>query len=101
VFTLLVLAGARTKWFIKRWAGRRDRNNLGDVLGSFSQWLMVLVALLVAATIVLPSVQPVDLLAGLGVGSIAIGFAFKDILKTGLPGCSSFCDSPSGSATIG
>lgn len=86
VFLLLVLMGAGTKWLIRRWASRRGRDNLGDVLGSFSQWGMVLVAFLVAATIVLPSVQPVDLLAGLGVGSIAIGFAFKDILQNWLAG---------------
>lgn len=47
---------------------------------------MILVALLVAATIMLPSVQPVDLLAGFGVGSIAVGFAFKDILHNWMAG---------------
>ena len=41
---------------------------------------------LLALTIVLPSVKPVDLLAGLGIGSVAIGFAFKDILQNWLAG---------------
>lgn len=39
-----------------------------------------------AATIVMPSLKPGDLMAGLGVGSVAIGFAFKDILQNWLAG---------------
>lgn len=38
------------------------------------------------ATIVFPSVKPADILATLGVGSIAIGFACKDILQSWLAG---------------
>ncbi|QDA36091.1 mechanosensitive ion channel family protein (plasmid) [Paracoccus liaowanqingii] len=41
---------------------------------------------LLAATIVLPSLRPGDLLSGLGIGSVAIGFAFKDILQNLLSG---------------
>ncbi len=41
---------------------------------------------LIAITIVFPSVRPGDLLAGLGVFSIAIGFAFQDILSNLLAG---------------
>ena len=45
-----------------------------------------LVEVLVAMTIIFPSVRPVDLLATLGVGSVAIGFAFKDVLQNLLAG---------------
>ena len=38
------------------------------------------------ATIVLPSLKPADLLATLGIGSVAIGFAFKGILQNWLSG---------------
>ena len=41
---------------------------------------------LVVATIVFPSVNPADLLATLGIGSVAIGFAFKDIPQNWLSG---------------
>jgi small-conductance mechanosensitive channel len=41
---------------------------------------------LVAMTIVFLSLNPGDLIAGLGVSSIAIGFAFKDILQNWLAG---------------
>jgi small-conductance mechanosensitive channel len=42
--------------------------------------------LLVVATIIFPSVKPADALATLGIGSVAIGFAFKDILQNWLSG---------------
>ena len=41
---------------------------------------------LLALTLVIPSLNPGDLLAGLGIGSVAIGFAFKDILQNWLAG---------------
>jgi small-conductance mechanosensitive channel len=41
---------------------------------------------IIALTVVFPSVQPVDLIAGLGIFSIAIGFAFQDILSNLLAG---------------
>lgn len=37
--------------------------------------------MLVAATIVFPSFSPGNLVAGLGITSVAVGFAFKDILE--------------------
>jgi len=35
---------------------------------------------------VIPTLKPGDLIAGLGVSSVAIGFAFKDILQNWLAG---------------
>jgi small-conductance mechanosensitive channel len=55
-------------------------------LGGFGKWSLVVVGLLVAATIIFPSIKPADLLATLGVGSVAIGFAFRDILQNWLSG---------------
>jgi small-conductance mechanosensitive channel len=40
-----------------------------------------LLGLLVGATIVFPSFSPGNLVAGLGITSVAVGFAFKDILE--------------------
>jgi small-conductance mechanosensitive channel len=71
---------------IRRTAGRRDRENLGAVVGSFARWTAFILAALLAMTIVLPTLRPGDLIAGLGVTSIAIGFAFKDILQNWLAG---------------
>jgi len=64
----------------------RDRANLGEVLGGFIKWIILVLGALIAATIVVPSLNPADLIAGLGVSSVAIGFAFKDILQNWLAG---------------
>jgi len=71
---------------IKNRAAKRDRNSLGTVLGGFVKWTIIIVGTLLGATIVVPSLNPGDLIAGLGVSSVAIGFAFKDILQNWLAG---------------
>jgi small-conductance mechanosensitive channel len=71
---------------VKRQFSRRDRNNLGEMLSSFVKWTIIIVGSLIAATIVVPSLKPGDLIAVLGVSSVAIGFAFKDILQNWLAG---------------
>ena len=77
-------------WAIKRvflkWARGRDRQNLGQVFGAFIRWMVIALGVMLALTIVVPSLKPGDLIAGLGVGSVAIGFAFKDILQNWLAG---------------
>lgn len=65
---------------------RHGRDDLGRLLGGFAKWGSVQFSVLVVATIVFPSVEPADLLATFGIGSVAIGFAFKDILQNWLLG---------------
>lgn len=65
---------------------RRDRRDLGALLGGFAKWAVIVLGLLVVATIVFPSVRPADVLATLGIGSVAVGFAFKDILQNWMSG---------------
>ena len=48
--------------------------------------LVIIVGFMLAATVVVPSLKPGDLISGLGVSSVAIGFAFKDILQNWLAG---------------
>jgi small conductance mechanosensitive channel len=76
-----VAAGA-----IRRMALRRRREDLGVVLGSLIKTVILILAVLFAAAIIFPSVKPADILATLGIGSVAIGFAFKDILQNLLAG---------------
>jgi small conductance mechanosensitive channel len=66
---------------VRRYADKRDRLDLGVLLSSVAYGTILIVALMVAAAIVFPSVKPADILATLGVGSVAVGFAFKDILQ--------------------
>jgi small conductance mechanosensitive channel len=65
---------------------RRHRVDLGDLLGGFVRWGIIGLGFLVVATIVFPSIKPSDALATLGIGSVAIGFAFKDILQNWFAG---------------
>lgn len=65
---------------------RRGQEDLGALLGGFVRWALIFLGFLVVATIVFPSVRPADLLATFGIGSVAIGFAFKDILQNWLSG---------------
>mgnify|MGYP003131207122 CR=1 FL=1 len=82
IFLLIAwLVGKLVKRGIASLAARRGRPDLGTLIGTLVQGVFMIAALLTAAAIVFPSVQPGDVLAGLGVGSVAIGFAFKDILQ--------------------
>lgn len=58
----------------------------GIVFGRVTQWVIVLVAMLVAVSVVFPSVNAQTLVSVLGLGSLAIGFAFRDIAQNFLAG---------------
>lgn len=68
-------------WAIRRYTHKQDRLDLGELLASIAYGLILIVALMIAAAVVFPSVKPADILSTLGVGSVAVGFAFKDILQ--------------------
>lgn len=57
--------------------------NLAETLIGVLIWV---VGLMVASSIVLPGVTPANLLAVVGLGSVAVGFAFKDIFENFLAG---------------
>ena len=59
---------------------------LAWLLGKLLKWGLVVTAVLFGATLVFPTLKVADLFAGLGVGSVAIGFAFKDILQNWMAG---------------
>lgn len=54
-----------------------------DTLVKLAIWL---VGLLVALIVVMPGMTPASLIAGLGIGAVAIGFAFQDIFENFLAG---------------
>ena len=87
VVSLLFAAGA---WAARRavvsFFRHRQRRDLGLILGGAAKWGIALLGFLVVATIIFPSVNPADILATLGIGSIALGFAFKDILQNWMSG---------------
>lgn len=65
---------------------RTHTESFARVLSKLVGWFVLFVFVLAAVTVTFPSVQPVDLLAGFGFFSIAIGFAFQDILENTLSG---------------
>lgn len=57
---------------------RSSLKNLVDTVVKLSIWL---VGIFVAAVVVMPGLTFASLLAGLGIGAVAIGFAFQDIFE--------------------
>ncbi|MEO5569243.1 MAG: mechanosensitive ion channel family protein [Gemmatimonadaceae bacterium] len=55
--------------------------NLQLALGRIAMATSVILGLLVAATVIFPTFTSADLVSTLGLGSVAIGFAFKDIFQ--------------------
>jgi small-conductance mechanosensitive channel len=86
VALLCFIVAKAVSYLLHRAVARSGRRDLGYVLGRFVFWLMLVLGMLVVLTIVLPSMHPVDIFASLGVGSIAVGFAFKDLLQNWLAG---------------
>ena len=83
VVVLAITAGlARLATFmIRRVLGARLRTSLRDLIRQLAYILVWIVGILTASTVVFPTLTPGNLLATLGLTSIAIGFAFKDIFE--------------------
>jgi small-conductance mechanosensitive channel len=82
VFYLLSIFVSRT---ILR-TTRRHRPNLGVVFARLVGAATILVGFLAAFSVVAPSFQAGDLIKILGIGGVAIGFAFQNILQNFLAG---------------
>lgn len=83
VVFLLIWGGAKLSGRFVAAAGRRAKKH-ANVVTVFSRILSfagAVLGLLVASVIVFPAFRPGDLVAGLGITSVAVGFAFKDILQ--------------------
>ena len=75
-------------------ARRQKAKNLGLILGRLAQSAVVVAGALVALTVIFPSFQPRDLIQLLGIGSVAIGFAFHDLFQNFLAGILLLLTSP-------
>jgi small-conductance mechanosensitive channel len=64
----------------------RRHRSVGIVLGRLGQGALVLLGLLVGLVIAVPGFTPGQLVSVLGLSSVAIGFAFRDILQNFLAG---------------
>ena len=54
---------------------------LASLLSRIGYFLTVVFGVFIAIVVIFPGVSPGDLFAGLGIGSVALGFAFKDVLQ--------------------
>ncbi|MEO7271480.1 MAG: mechanosensitive ion channel family protein [Vicinamibacterales bacterium] len=88
VFAAFVLLGLGVKLAVARVTQARlhTHRNAGAAVGRLAQGLVIFVGLLVALSVALPSFQPGDVVQVLGISSVAIGFAFRDILQNFLAG---------------
>lgn len=57
------------------------RPSLRELVETLVRIVIWMVGLLIALTILLPDLTPGSLIAGLGIGTVAIGFAFQDIFE--------------------
>ncbi|NND96148.1 MAG: mechanosensitive ion channel family protein [Pirellulaceae bacterium] len=77
-------------WIVGRLVQRattsHESANLSKVLGRLAKWTTILIGFLVSVAVVAPSVDFAKLLSTLGVGGVAIGFAFKDLLQNFMAG---------------
>ena len=81
VLLIALVAAVSTRFAVRgylRWRGRSP--SAASVFSRVAFWLVVAIGLGTAVTVIFPSVQPVDLLGGIGVISIAAGIAFQTVL---------------------
>jgi small conductance mechanosensitive channel len=87
IFVLFLFVASAAKSIVRRFSQRQQRRqSLGLLLGQLAQVTVAVVGFLIAFSMVAPSFQAGDLVRMLGVGSVAIGFAFQNILQNFLAG---------------
>jgi small-conductance mechanosensitive channel len=74
------------RWLLHRRFQKNQTPSFAKVMSTIASWVFLGVVVLAAIAVTFPSVKPVDLLAGLGFFSLAVGFAFQDILENTLSG---------------
>ncbi|RYZ88100.1 MAG: mechanosensitive ion channel, partial [Moraxellaceae bacterium] len=88
VFLIFWLFSKVFKFFVvKILSGRAKRKqNLVLVLNRIGSTFIVFIGFMIALVIAIPGFTPAQLISALGIGSVAIGFAFKDVFQNLLSG---------------
>ena len=82
VIILTIFAARISTWLVHRvFKTERLRQSLKDLMALLAWIATWVVGLLIAATVAFPGMTPSKALTVLGLGSVAIGFAFKDIFE--------------------
>ncbi|HEX7734770.1 MAG TPA: mechanosensitive ion channel family protein [Ktedonobacteraceae bacterium] len=87
LFALFYFVAKRVRLLVIKLTEKQHKaKNLGIILGKLAQSAVILMGLLVVLSILFPSFNPGDLIQLLGIGSVAIGFAFHDLFQNFLAG---------------
>lgn len=86
LFVTWIFARFATKIADRLTAKTTMRPSLRELVETLVRIAIWTIGLLVALTILLPDLTPGSLVAGLGIGTVAIGFAFQDIFENFLAG---------------
>jgi len=88
VFVAFWLLGKLLRNIINKVAVRSHAidDMLANLLSRIVSTLVTIFGFLAACVVIFPSFKPGDIIAGLGITSVAIGFAFKDILQNSFAG---------------
>jgi small conductance mechanosensitive channel len=86
VLALLLFLARGLRFLAEKALARSSNRGAATAIGRLLHVAMVGLAILIAVTIAFPSMTPARLISFLGVGGIAIGFAFKDIFQNLLAG---------------
>ncbi|NNE66117.1 MAG: mechanosensitive ion channel family protein [Pyrinomonadaceae bacterium] len=82
VFVLFLILGSLIRRVVKMAVEKSGFDPMiASLIARMSFFAMAIIGFFVAAVVVFPGLTPGDLIAGLGIGSVALGFAFKDILQ--------------------
>ena len=84
VFTIFILLARLFKFFVRKTLAEKSytKQNLVLVLNRVGSSAIMFFGFLIAMVIAIPGFTPGQLMSALGIGSVAIGFAFKDIFRT-------------------
>lgn len=88
VFTIFYLLSKLFKFFVRKTLSERPyaKQNLILVLNRVGSSAIIFFGFLIAMVIAIPGFTPSQLMGALGMGSVAVGFAFKDIFQNLLSG---------------
>jgi small conductance mechanosensitive channel len=87
VFILFLLVASVCRALVRRFAiQRRKHQGIALLLGRLVYTAIVVIGFLVGLSVIAPSFQASDLIKILGIGSVAVGFAFQNILQNFLAG---------------
>ena len=86
VFIVFMIIARLVRSAINRAQFGDSGSALSTVFGRVAYWIILLIGLFIALTVVIPSLTPAQLIGGLGIGGLAIGFAFQDIFSNLLAG---------------